>query len=621
VDAVPAESWVHRWAQASLAGVLHRAYHATGDRDTLDEAVAAARATLAATPLDHTERPGTLLGLSALLQTRYGAYRAKEDLTEANALVATALSATTQGWFLSADLLERYNQGILQQYDFTGDQEPLLRAVELLEQLLPGAPSYARPHLAVALGATLATLANATESVSLLDRAIAAFETTLGEDPSKALMVPSQLAGLGMARFSRFCHTNDLADLDRAVVDLIRASQALSSADPRRVSACNALGESLRARFDLRHDVSDARQAIEAYRAAGTQATGTAHERATAAWRWGETEAILGSYDAALTGYETAVSLLDLVAWRGLNAEDRERLLIDFGDLARDVAACAVAAGRPDRAVELLEQGRGVLLSQALDARSGYDLLREQVPELADRLALLSDRLDSTANLDGGLDQRMAFAREREALLTQIREQPGHADFLRPPSLADIRPGPQDGPVVIVNVARLRSDALIVTADDLRVVELSGDLVDQVAQQVSTLLAITADFDNHDRKATGDSLTDILAWLFHTIGQPVLAVLPPAEPPRRVWWCPTGQLSLLPLHAAGSPSGSVLDSVISSYTPTLRILKRARQASPPDVNAGLLTVVPDAQPPLPAGRRATPTDNPPNDITQQLPTT
>jgi CHAT domain-containing protein len=73
----------------------------------------------------------------------------------------------------------------------------------------------------------------------------------------------------------------------------------------------------------------------------------------------------------------------------------------------------------------------------------------------------------------------------------------------------------------------------------------------------------------------------------------------------RLWWCPTGPLTLFPLHAAGRPDipgGSVIDRVVSSYTPTLRALIEARDPVPADVPASMLVVaVPHApgQPPLP----------------------
>jgi CHAT domain-containing protein len=81
-----------------------------------------------------------------------------------------------------------------------------------------------------------------------------------------------------------------------------------------------------------------------------------------------------------------------------------------------------------------------------------------------------------------------------------------------------------------------------------------------------------------------------LEWLWNAVAAPVLDHLghdappPPGRPWPRVWWCPTGPLTLLPLHAAGyhdlddEPAGrTVLDRVVSSYTPTLDALIRTRQ--------------------------------------------
>ena len=50
----------------------------------------------------------------------------------------------------------------------------------------------------------------------------------------------------------------------------------------------------------------------------------------------------------------------------------------------------------------------------------------------------------------------------------------------------------------------------------------------------------------------------------------------------RVWWCPTGPLTILPLHTAGRHldrrgGRTVLDRVVSSYTPTLRALVESRR--------------------------------------------
>jgi len=77
-----------------------------------------------------------------------------------------------------------------------------------------------------------------------------------------------------------------------------------------------------------------------------------------------------------------------------------------------------------------------------------------------------------------------------------------------------------------------------------------------------------------------------------------------------VWWCPTGALSSLPLHAAGhhrdlldgNPEPrTVLDRVVSSYTATARALGYARAHPSQAANTMLIVSVPDAPdaPPLP----------------------
>ena len=94
---------------------------------------------------------------------------------------------------------------------------------------------------------------------------------------------------------------------------------------------------------------------------------------------------------------------------------------------------------------------------------------------------------------------------------------------------------------------------------------------------------------------------------------PARPAVPPAEGAARprVWWCPTGPLTVLPLHAAGRyprttrpparPEQTVPGRVVSSYTPTLTGLRRAREAP---------AVSPDAVRQLVVGMPITPGHNP-----------
>jgi hypothetical protein len=114
--------------------------------------------------------------------------------------------------------------------------------------------------------------------------------------------------------------------------------------------------------------------------------------RAGAARGWGRAAAAGKQWKEALAGFTAAVDLLGRVAPRSLARGDQEYLIEELGGLRSAAAACCVKAGLADRAVELFEQGRGVLLGQALDTRTDLTALDEQYPELAARFAV-ADRL------------------------------------------------------------------------------------------------------------------------------------------------------------------------------------------------------------------------------------
>jgi len=68
-------------------------------------------------------------------------------------------------------------------------------------------------------------------------------------------------------------------------------------------------------------------------------------------------------------------------AWLGLQA--RQQALASGSDgLARDAAACAIRLVQYGEAVELLEAGRGVFWSQALQLRTPMADLHDMAPDI-----------------------------------------------------------------------------------------------------------------------------------------------------------------------------------------------------------------------------------------------
>lgn len=237
------------------------------------------------------------------------------------------------------------------------------------------------------------------------------------------------------------------------------------------------------------------------------------------------------------------------------------------------------------------------------------------------------------------IDRRMALAREWDRLVDEVRRLDGFDDFLKPPRLSTLLPAAAEGPVAIVNLSRWRCDVLLVRADGVEVVELPGLTLESVVERADRYLATLhrsdranwefhltrRRFDDGDRgpqairqytraakalveadQARDRTLRDVLRWLWDEIADRALAALGFTDEPEpeatwpRLWWCPTGPLTLLPLHAAGyhgegGSGAAVLDRVVSSYTPTLRALLEARRPMTvaPEQERMLIVALPD----------------------------
>jgi hypothetical protein len=73
------------------------------------------------------------------------------------------------------------------------------------------------------------------------------------------------------------------------------------------------------------------------------------------------------------------------LAWFGLPLTERHRVLVEAAHVAREAAAAALDAGRPEMAVEWLEQGRSIVWSQFLQLRTPVDELCAKHHALADQ--------------------------------------------------------------------------------------------------------------------------------------------------------------------------------------------------------------------------------------------
>jgi len=598
---------------ANLGLVIEVRSEQTGSLADLDESISITRQAIAATPAGHPDQGKRLANLCASLARRSERTGALADLDEAISLVRQAVTTTLIENPDRIGMLSSLGAALARRSERAGRLADLDEAIVVAREAASQTPADhpVRPAVLANLGTTLAHRYELTHAPADLDEALAVMRDAAQATPAGHGDLPMWLANLGLALARQFERTGAPADLDQAITVGQQAVDAAPAGHPDQAEWLASLAASRRARFERTGEPADLDAVVAAARKSLAIEAGSPRARLRAAREWGWAAGSAGHWNEAVEGYEAAISLAGLVAPRSLVHRDQEHLLEQLGGLAADAAACCIRAGQTDHAVELFEQGRGILLGQVLDTRTDLTDLAREHRDLADRFAALRDSLDAAgdrsarllmpsagtdretrrgASLDRlQLDQRREIAKEFDVLIAAIRSMPGFSSFLRPLPVSQLTTVAADGPIVIINVSRFGSHALIVTSDGvLEPVPLEGLTPGRVREEVTRFLAAVDD-------AAEQEVTEGLGWLWDAIAGPVLDRLgttgtPQAgEPWPRLWWCVQGLLSFLPVHAAGHHETrcdlipqTVADRVVSSYTPTIRALAYAHRPHPAD---------------------------------------
>ncbi|MGY1673071.1 CHAT domain-containing protein [Geodermatophilus sp. SYSU D00710] len=640
---------------ANLANALTVRSQASGSDDDLDRAVDALRQAIAAAPADHPQRSAFLAGLGNVLTVRFRRHGAQVDVDAAVGAARQAVTATPPAHPDLAGHQANLSITLRDRFHRTHDHRDIEAAVSAAQAAVEATPGD-HPDRAT----YLTNLSNALRSRfdsggrrSDLDAAIDAAETALAATPVDHPYRPARLSNLGSALRARHAATGGRADLDTAVDRLREAVATIPTDHPNRAGMMHNLGRALRTLSALTGDNAHADEALTCDREASGLVTAPPEVRLTAARAWGRFARDTGDVRSAADGYAAAVTLLPLTAWHGLERRTRELHLVDNAGLATEAVIAVLEAGDLPRAVELLEQARSVLWTQALHMRSDLTRLAERVPHLAARLDRIREELGQPTteaewtgeggNQDGlparleqsrTLERRRKLAIEWDALVDQARTVEGFRHFLAPIPFAVLRQAAARGPVVVLVAGEERGYALVVTTTGtpgVDVVDLP-QLTHEAAVTQANLLLTTTSGDtartplgpgamlrtlgrrmsrtwttatrrkaasSRDLAATtpatdGELPLRVLEWLWDAAAQPVLEHLGytggrDEEHLPRLWWSPVGPLAVLPLHAAGrhtrdlSADGPVADSVpgrlVSSYTPTLAALLRARSGT------------------------------------------
>ncbi len=257
----------------------------------------------------------------------------------------------------------------------------------------------------------------------------------------------------------------------------------------------------------------------------------------------------------------------------------------------------AISAGYdPVTVVNALEMGRSIFWDRLINRKGQVVELAEKHEELASRYRDLRKKLDQTAQPSDGFkgqpQDKFLLESEMNNLVAKIRQQDGFKDFLLPPlELSKLQTYGAYGPVVML-VAQPPTGYALVTSTDSTFIMPLREYTAEACQRHFELLRQALDLVCHrqDQARAADSLYQVLTWLWESAAEPVLNRLgfvgsrDPSDGPPRLWWITCGWVNRLPIHAAGdhltrlrtNEPCTVMDRVISSYSPTLKSLMYSR---------------------------------------------
>ncbi|KAG9025030.1 hypothetical protein FRB95_010624 [Tulasnella sp. JGI-2019a] len=237
-------------------------------------------------------------------------------------------------------------------------------------------------------------------------------------------------------------------------------------------------------------------------------------------------------------------------------------------DLASVIAAVSLNAGDPRKAVEMIEHVRGTSVVQLAQYRTTLDKLRASRPDLVSELLNLSSQgTDQGTMWPDAVRSHRDLSKRWNGVLAHIRKLPGFESFLKPTPFETLQHAATQGPVIIINVTQIRSDAIIIQkTGEPAVIPLPKATPDTIERLLRPI---------HESR----SLRENLVYIWITIVEPVIYYLVHALRllnKSRVWWNPTAAVWPLPLHAAAQhhETPGILDRFVSSYTPSLSALLR-----------------------------------------------
>ncbi|KAH8799412.1 CHAT domain-containing protein, partial [Xylogone sp. PMI_703] len=617
-----------------MAFMLEQQYDRTGVLEQLNESICCSQQALDAAPKDYAGdlQAGLLEGYANGLQYRSKRFGSIEDLTVSIDLTMKAIAVAPPGRS-KVVYLNNLGNRLENRYNQMGRVADLKESIQVAEEALELAARY---HLAGTLlagtqhnlGVKLLKLATRDTQTDHLQQAINLIGQAVLAAPSPAYVPAAWLASLSGAFRARYWQEKDEENLNQAIRYAGLALANTAKGHPEGPLYLYSMAWLLRERAERtkgHHDLMEAislppweNKAMDCFLKCLNCRNGDAVSRMVAGAQLMSLFQKRGEFSS---GIEVGIHILEILHsqnTRSLSRDDQEHTVSQFSDVAVETCSLSLQAEHdPAEALELLESGRGAILGLLIENRSDISQLAAVYPKEAELFGRLRDEIRRPISIDLEVSSRQELVSQRDRsvldldqCLRDIRALPGQDRFLRGPTAEQLRQRASEGPIVLVSIADLRSDAIMVSHSTIKTLplpELTKSKVIEWIRQEPTR------YKRSEKGKKNRAYSEFLKWLWSACVEPILQGLSitrgqsPASLPR-IWWIGAGLASFLPFHAAGDHSqGSVENTysrAISSYTPTIKALGYARErvsfvqtlsTDTPELLAVLMPSTPDVE--------------------------
>ncbi|KAJ7202337.1 CHAT domain-containing protein [Mycena pura] len=421
----------------NLAIAVHTRGIRRGQKRDIDEAIQRHRDALLLLPENHSNRPTYLLNLAGVLKTHFLQLGNMADMDEALKHSRHALSLCPSTHSKHGLFLNSLANTLLTRFDLQGNSADNEEALHYAKEGMRLSPS---PHLYYS----------------------SALEIYTAAQQNKIDLSSTQ------------------SDIDQ-VIQLHRDTlQLFPSPHPAHARLLGKLGQSLMVSYKrIPHD-SVIEEAMLVFEEASKYTSCPPLARFNYAKYWAK---IANQYNhpSALKAYSTAINYLPMLAALDLNLQHRQEMLANLSQdsLLSAAAICAISVRKYDDAVQLLEAGRSVFWSQALQLRTPLDVLGSIRPDLSAKLTELSGQLEQASfretsrnvltdtqviSIESEGTHCRRLNEEWEDVIKCVRLLPGFEDFMQPKSINALKKAAVSGPIVVLTTTDSTCFALIVTS-------------------------------------------------------------------------------------------------------------------------------------------------------------